>query len=417
MRVLVLGGGVIGVTTAYYLAKQGYAVTVLERQAATAEETSFGNAGQISPGYASPWAAPHVPLAAIKWMLQQHAPLTIKLTKDPAQYLWMAKMLRQCTAGRYQINKARMVRLAEYSRDCLDELRNELGLAYEGRQLGGMQLFRSQQQLDTAAADIRILQQFGVPYQLLSPEQILQYEPGLVQSVTKLSGALRLPNDQTGDCNLFTKQLTERARELGVEFKFGQQVERLQVEGQQVTGVYANGQLLSADRYVVALGSYSPLLLKPLGIQLPVYPLKGYSLTLPIVQPEQAPEATVIDETYKVAITRFEQRIRVGGFAELSGYNLALNPERKASMSWVINDLYPGAGDLQQALFWTGLRPATPDGTPVIGATPYTNLLLNTGHGTLGWTMACGSAHYLADLMANRAPAIDTEGLSIFRYR
>lgn len=416
MRVLVLGGGVIGVTTAYYLAKQGYAVTVLERQAATAEETSFGNAGQISPGYASPWAAPHVPLAAIKWMLQQHAPLTIKLTKDPAQYLWMAKMLRQCTAGRYQINKARMVRLAEYSRDCLDELRNELGLAYEGRQLGGMQLFRSQQQLDTAAADIRILQQFGVPYQLLSPEQILQYEPGLVQSVTKLSGALRLPNDQTGDCNLFTKQLTERARELGVEFKFGQQVERLQVEGQQVTGVYANGQLLSADRYVVALGSYSPLLLKPLGIQLPVYPLKGYSLTLPIVQPEQAPEATVIDETYKVAITRFEQRIRVGGFAELSGYNLALNPERKASMSWVINDLYPGAGDLQQALFWTGLRPATPDGTPVIGATPYKNLLLNTGHGTLGWTMACGSAHYLADLMANRAPAIDTEGLSIFRY-
>lgn len=416
MRVLVLGGGVIGVTTAYYLAKQGYAVTVLERQAATAEETSFGNAGQISPGYASPWAAPHVPLAAIKWMLQQHAPLTIKLTKDPAQYLWMAKMLRQCTAGRYQINKARMVRLAEYSRDCLDELRNELGLAYEGRQLGGMQLFRSQQQLDTAAADIRILQQFGVPYQLLSPEQILQYEPGLVQSVTKLSGALRLPNDQTGDCNLFTKQLTERARELGVEFKFGQQVERLQVEGQQVTGVYANGQLLSADRYVVALGSYSPLLLKPLGIQLPVYPLKGYSLTLPIVQPEQAPEATVIDETYKVAITRFEQRIRVGGFAELSGYNLALNPERKASMSWVINDLYPGAGDLQQALFWTGLRPATTDGTPVIGATPYTNLLLNTGHGTLGWTMACGSAHYLADLMANRAPAIDTEGLSIFRY-
>ncbi|AKX44969.1 amino acid dehydrogenase [Thiopseudomonas alkaliphila] len=417
MRVLVLGGGVIGVTTAYYLAKQGYAVTVLERQAATAEETSFGNAGQISPGYASPWAAPHVPLAAIKWMLQQHAPLTIKLTKEPAQYLWMAKMLRQCTAGRYQINKARMVRLAEYSRDCLDELRNELGLAYEGRQLGGMQLFRSQQQLDTAAADIRILQQFGVPYQLLSPEQILQYEPGLVQSVTKLSGALRLPNDQTGDCNLFTKQLTERARELGVEFKFGQQVERLQVEGQQVTGVYANGQLLSADRYVVALGSYSPLLLKPLGIQLPVYPLKGYSLTLPIVQPEQAPEATVIDETYKVAITRFEQRIRVGGFAELSGYNLALNPERKASMSWVINDLYPGAGDLQQALFWTGLRPATPDGTPVIGATPYKNLLLNTGHGTLGWTMACGSAHYLADLMANRAPAIDTEGLSIFRYR
>lgn len=417
MRVLVLGGGVIGVTTAYYLAKQGYAVTVLERQAATAEETSFGNAGQISPGYASPWAAPHVPLAAIKWMLQQHAPLTIKLTKEPAQYLWMAKMLRQCTAGRYQINKARMVRLAEYSRDCLDELRNELGLAYEGRQLGGMQLFRSQQQLDTAAADIRILQQFGVPYQLLSPEQILQYEPGLVQSVTKLSGALRLPNDQTGDCNLFTKQLTERARELGVEFKFGQQVERLQVEGQQVTGVYANGQLLSADRYVVALGSYSPLLLKPLGIQLPVYPLKGYSLTLSIVQPEQAPEATVIDETYKVAITRFEQRIRVGGFAELSGYNLALNPERKASMSWVINDLYPGAGDLEQALFWTGLRPATPDGTPVIGATPYKNLLLNTGHGTLGWTMACGSAHYLADLMANRAPAIDTEGLSIFRYR
>ena len=417
MQVLVLGGGVIGVTTAYYLAKQGFAVTVLERQSMTAEETSFANAGQISPGYASPWAAPHVPLSAIKWMMQKHAPLTIKLTKDPAQYLWMAKMLRQCTAGSYTKNKARMVRLAEYSRDCLDDLRADTGISYEERTQGGMQLLRGQKQLDGVQADIKILQEFGVPYQLLSPQEVLQYEPGLASAVGKLSGALRLPNDQTGDCNLFTKQLTEMAIELGVEFKYGQQIERLQVAGQQITGVMVNGQLLTADRYVVALGSYSPLLLKPLGISLPVYPLKGYSLTLPIVDQDKAPQSTILDETYKVAITRFDERIRVGGFAEISGYNLALNPEREKSLHWIVNDLYPGAGDQVKAEFWTGLRPATPDGTPVVGATTYSNLLLNTGHGTLGWTMACGSARYLADLMAERAPEIDPEGLSIFRYR
>ena len=207
------------------------------------------------------------------------------------------------------------------------------------------------------------------------------------------------------------------AIELGVEFKYGQQIERLQVAGQQITGVMVNGQLLTADRYVVALGSYSPLLLKPLGINLPVYPLKGYSLTLPIIDQDKAPQSTILDETYKVAITRFDERIRVGGFAEISGYNLALNPEREKSLHWIVNDLYPGAGDQVKAEFWTGLRPATPDGTPVVGATTYSNLLLNTGHGTLGWTMACGSARYLADLMAERVPEIDPEGLSIFRYR
>jgi len=309
-----------------------------------------------------------------------------------------------------------MVRLSEYSRDCLDELRAETGIDFEGRQLGTTQLFRTQAQLDNAAKDIAVLQASGVPYELLDRGGIARAEPALARVADKLSGALRLPNDQTGDCQLFTARLADMARELGVEFRFGQDIQRLEYAGDRLDGVLIDGKLEKADRYVLALGSYSAQMLRPLGVRAPVYPLKGYSLTVPIGNPAMAPVSTVLDETYKVAITRFDQRIRVGGMAEIAGHDLSLNPRRRETLEMVVGDLIPQGGDASLGEFWTGLRPATPDGTPIIGATRYRNLFLNTGHGTLGWTMACGSGRLLADLLANRRAQISTQGLDISRY-
>jgi len=416
MRVLVAGSGVIGVSSAWYLARAGFEVTVVERQPAPAHETSFANAGQISPGYASPWAAPGVPLKALKWLFSKDAPLVIQPGLDPRQYLWLLQMLRNCTTQRYAINKARMLRLAEYSRDCLDELRAETGITYEGRQLGTTQLFRTQAQLDDASRDIAVLEQYSVPYEVLDRAGIVKVEPALAGVVDRLAGALRLPRDQTGDCALFTQRLAERAQAAGVEFRYNATVEALEASGNRITGIRIDGKAEKADRYVLALGSYTPQLLASVGIRLPVYPLKGYSLTLPITDPAMAPASTVLDENHKVAVTRLEQRIRIGGIAEVCGYNLSLPPRRRATLEKVVADLYPYGGDLARAEFWTGLRPATPDGTPVVGAAGFDNLYLNTGHGTLGWTMACGSGRYLADLIAGATPQISSEGLDISRY-
>lgn len=416
MRVLVLGSGVVGTTSAYYLAREGFEVTVIDRQPDVAEETSHANAGQISPGYASPWAAPGVPLKAIKWMMQKHAPLSIKPTADINQYLFMARMLRNCTAARYAVNKERMVRLSEYSRDCLDELRIETGIEYEGRQRGTTQLFRTQAQLDGAAKDIEVLEQMGVPYELLNSNTLATAEPALAKVAHKLTGGLRLPNDQTGDCLMFTRRIAEMARELGVEFRFNQNIERLDYAGDRLNGVWIDGKLETADSYVLALGSFSPHMLAPLGITAPIYPLKGYSITVPITNPDMAPVSTMLDETYKVAITRFDNRIRVGGMAEIRGYDLKIDPRKGQTLKMIVEDLFPEASDTSTIDLWTGLRPATPDGTPIIGKTRYRNLFLNTGHGTLGWTMSCGSARLLADIMAQKTSAISIAGFDISRY-
>lgn len=416
MKVLVLGAGVIGVTTAYYLRQQGFEVTVVERQPAVGLETSFANAGQISPGYATPWAAPGIPLKAMRWLLQKHAPLAIRLTADWRQYQWMWLMLRNCTSARYAINKERMLRLAEYSRDCLDELRRDTGIEYEGRQLGTMQVFRSQKQLDAAAADMRVLAESGIPYRLLQRDEIGQVEPALHEVRDQLTGALHLPNDQTGDCYLFTCRLAELAQAAGVEFRFNHTVERLLSEGDRLHGVRINGVVERADHYVLALGSQSRQLLNGVGMDVPLYPLKGYSLTYDMDNEAAAPRSTVLDETWKVALTRFGRRIRVGGMAELMGNDLSLNPQRRETLEMVANSLFPQAGDSSSAEFWTGLRHATPDSVPVLGATPYANLSLNLGHSTLGWTMACGAAQYLADQLAGNTPKISSEGLDIFRY-
>ena len=415
MRVIVLGSGVIGVASAYYLAQQGATVTVLDRQSGPAEETSFGNAGQISPGYSTPWAAPGIPFKAVKWMFQHHAPLAINIDGSMWQLNWMAQMLKNCNPNSYAINKERMTRVAEYSRDCLRELRKETGISYEHRSKGTLQVFRNEAQLDAVQRDIQVLKECGVDYELLLKDELAKVEPALEHAKDKLVGGLHLPNDETGDCYMFTNALADLAKGLGVDFKFNQNVEKLVVEGDEIKGVVVDGQVLTADRYVLAFGSYSRDFLKPLNLNLPVYPVKGYSLTIPIVDPAFAPQSTVLDETYKIAITRFDQRIRVGGMAELSGFNHGLNKDRRGTLEMVTQDLFPG-GDLAQASFWTGLRPMTPDSTPIIGATRFKNLFLNTGHGTLGWTMACGSGKLMSDLVLNKTPEISTEGLSLQRY-
>jgi len=415
MKVIVLGGGVIGTSTAHYLAQSGAEVTVLDRQPGVAMETSHANAGQVSPGYSTPWAAPGIPLKALKWMFQKHAPLAIRLDGSLFQLQWMAQMLRNCSSERYAVNKERMVRVAEYSRQCLQSMRADLGIQYEQRTGGTLQLFRTQAQVDAVQRDIAVLKESGVPYELLNADQLALVEPSLAQARDRLAGGLRLPMDETGDCFRFTTALAEHARGNGVDFRFDQTVEGLVVEGGRITGVRSNGQLLKADKFVLAFGSYSRGALQPLGLDLPVYPVKGYSLTVPLVDPAFAPQSTVLDETYKIAVTRFDDRIRVGGMAELGGFDLRLNPRRRATLELVVNDLFPG-GDVANATFWTGLRPMTPDGTPVLGATRISNLFLNTGHGTLGWTMACGSGKLVADLVMGKRPDISTEGLGLDRY-
>jgi len=415
MRVVILGSGVIGVTSAYYLAKAGHQVTVLDRQPGPALETSFANAGQISPGYASPWAAPGIPLKAMKWIFQEHAPLAIRPDGSLQQLRWMWQMLRNCNAERYAENKERMVRLAEYSRDCLRELRGATGIEYEGRQQGTLQLFRTQAQFDGAEKDIAVLRQTGVPFKLLNAQQLAQAEPALAKAGDKLTGGLLLPNDETGDCQLFTTRLAAMAEKLGVRFRYGVDISALAVAGGEIDGVVCGKELVKADRYVVALGSYSTSLLRHI-VDIPVYPLKGYSISVPIRDAAAAPVSTVLDETYKIAVTRFDDRIRVGGMAEIVGFNRDLNPKRRATLEMVVNDLFPGAGNTAEASFWTGLRPMTPDGTPIVGATALSNLFINSGHGTLGWTMSCGSGQLLADLISGKRPAIASDDLSVARY-
>ena len=416
MKVLVLGAGVIGVTAAYELAGAGHEVTVVDRQAAPALETSFANAGEVSPGYSAPWAGPGVPLKAIKWLAMHHRPLVIRPHIDRAFIAWVLAMLRNCTATRYAINKARMVRLAEYSRDCLRALRADTGLAYDERMQGTLQLFRTQKQFDGSADDIAVLRQSGVAFELLDRAGCIRHEPALAQVSDKFVGGLLLPGDETGDCFKFTQALATLAAERGVSFRFGTTLRGLVRTGKRLDGVATDAGTLVADAYLVALGSYSPLLLGPIGLSIPVYPVKGYSITVPIVDPAGAPESTVMDETHKVAVTRLGDRIRVGGTAELAGYTLKLHEARRKTLAHVVGDLFPRGGDIARAEFWCGLRPMTPDGTPVIGATPVENLYLATGHGTLGWTMAAGTGRVMADLISGRMPGIDLSGLTITRY-
>ncbi|MCQ4632504.1 D-amino acid dehydrogenase [Shinella sp. CPCC 100929] len=415
MKVIVLGAGIIGVTSAYQLARAGHEVTVVDRQPAPALETSFANAGEVSFGYCSPWAAPGIPMKAMKWLFMQHAPLILRPKIDATMLSWMAQMLANCTSRRYAINKSRMLRLADYSRIALAALREETGIAYNERMQGTLQLFRTEAQLDASAKDVKALAADGIPYEVLDPEGCIRVEPALRHVREKIVGGLLTPKDETGDCFKFANALAANAEALGVRFMWNTAINALDVDAGRVRGVTTGTGKLSADAVVVALGSYSPLLVRPLGIRLPVYPVKGYSLTIPITDAARAPESTVMDETYKIAITRLGDRIRVGGMAEISGYTNDLGLTRRRTLEHSVMDLFPG-GDTGKATFWSGLRPMTPDGTPVIGATKIAGLFLNTGHGTLGWTMSSGSARVIADIVSGRKPDIDATDLAVARY-
>lgn len=416
MKIIVMGAGVIGVTTAWYLAQEGHEVEVIDRQPGVGLETSFANAGQVSPGYSTPWAMPGLPFKVAKWMTSKHSPLIIRPRFDTAMFRFMGELLANCSEKAYDINKSRMLRIAEYARDKIDALRDETGIAYDGDQKGLIQLFRTDAQVEHAAEDMRLLAESGVDHQLLNVDEIIAHEPGLAHARHRLRGGLRLPGDQTGDAHLFTRRLAAMAEQKGVKFRLGTTIEAIEAADKSIVSIRTSAGRMTADAYVLALGSYSPRLMKPLELRLPIYPVKGYSLTMPITDESRAPVSTVNDETYKVAITRLGDRIRIGGTAELTGFSLRLSPDRRETLELSFNEMY-GGGDLSAARYWTGLRPCTPDGTPIVGPAPrYGNLWLNTGHGTLGWTMAAGSGQIVADQISGRQTAIPSLDLSLDRY-
>jgi D-amino-acid dehydrogenase len=348
--------------------------------------------------------------------MMKHSPLVLHPLLEPRLYTWVARMLANCTEEAYARNKGRMVRIAEYSRDRLDDLRQATGIQYDHRTEGTLQLFRTQKQLDHVGDDTRVLDASNVPYAVLDPAGCIAAEPALARVAGSFVGGLRLPGDQTGDAHIFTQRLAAIAADLGVVFRQGVTIQSLRHEAGRITGAATSEGELTADVYVVAMGSYSAALLRPLGINLPIYPVKGYSITIPISDEAGAPVSTVMDETYKVAITRLGDRIRVGGTAELAGFNLSLSAPRRATLEKSVGDLFPAGGDVRKASFWTGLRPMTPDGTPITGPTKISNLWTNTGHGTLGWTMSCGSGRVLADLISGRVPEIAADDFAASRY-
>jgi D-amino-acid dehydrogenase len=416
MKVLVLGGGVTGVTCAWYLRLAGHDVTLVDRQAEPAMETSFANGGQVSWSAASPWAAPDVPRLVFKWLLRQHAPLVLHPRLDPAQWKWALHTMRNCTRGRYIKNKERLLRLGRYSHQCLADVRRTTGIAYDERNRGVLVLYRDTRDIEHAARDYPLLEDLGIDCRPIDRTACVQHEPALAPVQAKIAGGILFPRDESGDCRKFTRQLAARAEEEGVVFQGSTTIARIIGGGGHIERVVTDRGDLMADAYVLACGSYSPLLLRPLGVRLPVYPVKGYSITMPITNEAASPQGTLTDESYKTVITRLGNRLRAAGTAELAGYDLSLPPARLETLKHVIRELFPDAADLNQAEPWTGLRPMTPDNPPVLGHTPYRNLFLNTGHGTLGWTLSCGSGKVLADLISGRTPEVDMEGLTLARF-
>lgn len=416
MKVLVLGGGVIGVTSAWALARAGHEVTLLERNAGVAQETSFANGGQISWSSASPWAAPGMPTQALAWLLRPPAPLLWRPNLDEQQWLWLWRMLRQCTGPRYLVNKERQLRLARYSHERLVQLRADAGITYDERTRGLLVLYRERRQLRAAERELRLLERLGIDSRLLTADDCRAQEPALAASPARISGGLYFPYDESGDCRRFTETLSLLAQRQGVNIETSTTVQKLVSDDDTVREVITDRGPRRADSVVVALGCESARLLRPLGLHLPIYPVKGYSITVPVIADALAPQGTLTDETYKTVITRLGPNLRVAGTAEVSGYDSSIEPERIELLHRVVKDLFPQAVNLNAAESWAGLRPMTPDNPPILGPTRYRNLYLNTGHGTLGWTLACGSAAIIADLLSEREPEIDIDGLTLARY-
>jgi probable D-amino acid dehydrogenase subunit len=412
VQVIVMGAGVVGVATAWYLQQAGHEVTVLERNAQAACETSFGNGGQISVSHAEPWANPSAPLKLLKWLGREDAPLLFRLRADPQQWRWGLQFLRECTAARTRHNMLQLVNLGTYSRASLQALREQTGIQYDHLTKGIMHFYTSQQDFDEALEPARIMREMGCEREVITPDRVVEIEPALASAKHLLAGATFTPADESGDVNLFTTRLAALAAGEGVQFRFGVRVQKLLATGAGMQGVeIANErgsyEMLKADAYVLALGSFSAALARDVGVRLDIYPAKGYSATLPVLDAAKAPQVSLTDDEYKLVYSRFGDRLRVAGTAELNGYGMALNPVRCEALVRRTLELFPGVSDPAQALFWTGLRPATPGNVPYIGPSRVQGLFLNTGHGTLGWTHGCGSGRALADLMSGRRPEVD----------
>jgi D-amino-acid dehydrogenase len=409
VQIVVLGAGVIGVTSAWYLAESGHEVTVVERRAQPGLETSFANGGQISAGHAEPWAKPAALPKILKWLGREDAPLLFRPHLDLAQWRWGLGFLRECIPGRFERNSRTLAGLAAYSRDCLRALRGSIGIHYDELSRGILQFATREADLQVLEQQAKAMNEFGARREFKSAAECLALEPALQHSAEPVVGGLFDPHDESGDAFKFTGALAEKARALGVQFKLGSTVEAIEVAGGRARSVRVDGARVQADAYVVSLGSYSPLLLRPLGIHIPVYPLKGYSITLPLGPAEQgaAPSVSLTDEAAKIVISRLGNRLRAAGTAELTGYDTSINATRCNAILQRIRTLFPGLGAVAVAETWAGLRPATPSNVPVIGRTGIGNLFLNTGHGTLGWTLACGSGRALADIVSGRKPDVD----------
>lgn len=417
MQVAVIGGGVIGVCTAYFLAQAGHEVVVIERRGNVAEESSFGNAGIIAPAYATPWAAPGMPGKILSYLFKPHAPIRFRPTLDPALWRWAKIWLSECELERYRINKVRMQRLAFYSRDLLHQVRCEQQLDYEQTQ-GYLQLFRNAHDIRMAQPALDLLAEHGIPHQMLDADGARAVEPALAPA-TPLAGALHLAQDESGNCPLFTKQLKQITQSLGVQFRFASTVRAMQQDGSRVAlSLTEDGcdKAFSADAAVLAAGVDSTRLLTPLGIQVPLYPVKGYSATAAIKNFDEAPLAALMDESYKTAITRMGSRVRISGTAELGSRTLELREAALRTLIRVGNDWFPDAANYSSASFWCGSRPMLPDGPPLLGSTPFKNIFINIGHGSSGWTMAAGSGKILADIVSGQTPDIDIDGLTLSRF-
>lgn len=416
MRVIVLGAGLLGVTSAYFLQQQGHEVTVIDRQATPGAETSFANGGQISVSHAEPWANPSAPLKVLQWLGQEDAPLLFRLRADLRQWLWGLSFLRNCTPARTRHNIEQIVRLGTYSRDTLQQLRRDTGIQYDQRTQGILHFYTSQKEFDGALAPAEQMRQLGCERRVISADEAVRIEPALASIRPQLAGATYTAADESGDANQFARELARLAAEAGVQFRMGHHIMALREAGGRIDHVEATNaegrfERIRGDAYVLALGSFSPLLAQPLGIGLPIYPAKGYSVTLPVKNAHRAYETSLTDDEYKLVFSRYTSergdRMRIAGTAELNGYDRDLNTVRCEAIVRRVEELFPGAGDLSQAQFWTGLRPATPSNVPLIGGTRVANLFLNTGHGTLGWTHACGSGKALADIVSGRVPEVD----------
>ena len=417
MNVLVLGAGVIGTTSAYFLAKQGHNVTVIDRQDNVAMETSHGNAGQLSYAFSSPWAAPGLPLDVIKWGLTGNSPLVINSNISLNTIKFMYRMYKNCNVNSYEINKSRMLRIANYSKQTLIGLEKEISITYDQRKQGSLQLFWDQKEIEKARQDTSILDKFNIQYEFLDANGCVEAEPGLQYVKNKLSGGLRFANDFTGNCYLFTNEIYKKCLEMGVKFELNTHVESILLDNNKVSAIKTNLGEYSADSFSVSLGSHSQQILSEVGIDIPIYPVKGYSMTLPVLNDHDAPQSTIMDDKNKIGITRLGENIRVAGIAHLTGFNSNLREKSLHSLKEGLNNLFPRATkEAEDLKFWTGFRPSTPDGTPVIGPTPYPNLFLNTGHGTLGWTMSAGSGKLLANLISGIESEISTEGIDMSRY-